>query len=343
MKRDATILVTGGTGFLGSYLLRQLLASGYTNIRATRRVDSRMDLVADIRDRIEWVDTDVLDVVGLYDAMSSVDALYHCAAVVSFDPRDKRRMYRVNVEGTAHVVNAALEAGVGKMVFVSSIAAIGRVKGREKVTEDLKWDGSKLNSAYARSKYLAEKEVWRGIGEGLNAVIINPAVILGSGRWQEGPAKLFLEVYRGLRFYPVGSTGFVDVRDVADLMIRMMASDVSGRRFIANGANVTYRQAFADIAAALGVSPPAVPFVAPLRALAWRVEWLRTRLFGGTPLITRETMRTSMHRFYYDNTLSREVFQFRYRPFEETVRETAEKFLLSQADDFRHYPLEIGS
>ncbi|MBK8704119.1 MAG: NAD-dependent epimerase/dehydratase family protein [Saprospiraceae bacterium] len=187
--RNATpdILVTGGTGFIGSYLLRYLVQNGYTRIRALRRPNSKMDMVAEIQDKIEWVECDLLDVLGLEEAMEGIRYVYHCAALVSMNRRDAQRLIEVNREGTANMVNWSLEKGVEKFLHVSSIAAIGHNKHAEFIDENCHWERSGKLSYYALSKYQAEQEVWRGVAEGLNAVVVNPSVVLGSGRWKEGP------------------------------------------------------------------------------------------------------------------------------------------------------------
>ena len=188
-KYNTSILVTGGTGFVGSYLLRYLVQQGYTQIGAIKRPNSPMDLVEEIKDKIKWIEGDVLDIFSLEDALKGVQQLYHCAAVVSYSPKDFKQMMKVNVEGTANVVNLALEAGIKKMLYVSSIAALGKTEKTLWVDEQADWIPSKSNSQYSISKYLSEMEVWRGMAEGLRAAIVNPSVILGSGFWDAGTAN----------------------------------------------------------------------------------------------------------------------------------------------------------
>ena len=223
---EQPVLITGATGFLGSYLLRSLIKSGHQNIRALRRPNSDHALVADIQGAVEWVEGDLLDPAALEDAMQGIRQVYHCAAIVSFDPRMVRTMLRANVEGTANVVNAALWEGVDKLVHVSSIAAIGRSPEEKKVSENTKWQRSPLHSNYAISKYLSEQEAWRGMAEGLNVSVVNPSVILGSGRWEDGPLQLFRLGWKAFPFYATGVSGFVDVRDVAQAMILLLLRSV---------------------------------------------------------------------------------------------------------------------
>jgi len=244
------VLVTGGTGFLGAYLLAYLVKKGY-QIKAIKRKTSSMDLVKNIQHKIEWLEGDILDTPFLETAMKGVQQVYHAAAIVSFDPRDAAFMLKVNAEGTANLVNAALYEGVEKLVHVSSIAALGRKEFQPNINETAQWENSKENSNYAISKFKAECEVWRGMQEGLKIAILNPSVIIGAGNWKQGSCQLIQKVAKGLQFYPKGSTGFVDVRDVARAAILLMESDISGERYILNGANWSYQKFFTQTALAL--------------------------------------------------------------------------------------------
>ncbi|MBP6826924.1 MAG: NAD-dependent epimerase/dehydratase family protein [Saprospiraceae bacterium] len=324
-KQHSLVLVTGGTGFLGSYLLRLLVHSGY-RVRALKRSSSRMDLVQEVADRVKWVEGDVTDVVALEDAFSGVTHVMHCAAISSFHPRDAWRLTNTNVDGTTNVVNIALEMGVQKLIHVSSIAAFGRAKERPRLDETSKWVQSSGNSRYAVSKYLSEQEVWRAHAEGLPVAIVSPSVILGSGFWDAGSPRFFTQIDQGLKFWPVGRSGFVDVRDVAQFMLHLLESDIDGERYILNAQNTPFRELFNLIAKELGVPPPSIKITPFLAEVAWRVEWLKEKLLGLEPVATKESARSSVSEFYYDNDKSRSVFNFRYRPLEETVRETAQQY-----------------
>lgn len=330
MKKDALVLVTGGTGFVGSYLLRLLAQRGW-RVRALRRPDSPMDLVQDLAAQVEWFEADVTDIVALEDAFEGVTHVCHCAAMVSFHPRDKRRMMQVNVEGTANIVNLALDFGVKKLVHVSSIAAIGRTKERPDLDEQSKWVTSKNNSQYAISKYLGEQEAWRGHFEGLPTAIVNPAIILGSGFWDSGSARFFKQLDAGLPFWPIGRSGFVDVRDVAQFMLLLLEGDVVGERFILNAQNMPYRDFFNQIAQALGRKPPRIRVAPWLSEVAWRVEWLKEKLLGVPPIVTKESARSSVSQFRYDNQKSLGLSGFSYRPLADTVRETAAQYLMAKS------------
>ena len=333
MNTAQPILITGATGFVGSYLTRFLIKNGYTNIVALKRSTSRMDLVSEVADKVIWAEGDILDVPFLEDILRGyqIEKIYHCAAVVSFSPRNREEMYSINVTGTENVVNAALECGVKKLVHVSSIAAIGRVKNEVNVAETNKWQRSPLNSHYAISKYLAEQEVWRGVAEGLTAAIVNPSVILGSQFWDNGTGKLFEQVWQGLRFYTEGVTGYVDVRDVVRFMVKLMESPIENQRFILNSENMPYKTMFEAIAQALGKKPATILVTPLLSALAWRVEWLKSKITGSNPLITKETAKASATVFYFNNEKSLKAFpNFKYSAILKTIAETGEQFLNCQ-------------
>lgn len=319
------ILVTGGTGLLGSYLCRYLLAQG-KQVRALRRKQSSLRLVQDIRDRITWVDGDVLDLFSLEDAMQGVDEVYHCAGLVSYLARDATRLMQVNAAGTENTVNAALVTGVRKFLHVSSIAAIGRISGQT-VTENMPWEMNRATSVYAHSKYAAERAVWRGIAEGLRAVIINPSLILGAGDWESGSSRLFSVVDRGFKFYTRGTTGYVDVRDVARVAHLLMGSPLENERFIVNSENLAYRDFLWMVADALGRPRPSVPAGKFLSALTWRGLALASLFSGKAPAVTRASARIANSSFYFDNRKIREALHYDFIPIHETIREVAEKYL----------------
>jgi dihydroflavonol-4-reductase len=322
-SNNPAIFVTGGTGFIGTYLLRALLNKGYTQIRALRRSNSPMDLVADFQDRIEWVEGDLLDTHRIDQYLREQTWVFHAAAMVSFDPRDRRQMRAINVDGTANLVNLSLLNDISKFLHVSSIAAIGRPEEVRPINEAEKWERNKKNSQYAISKYQAEMEVWRGMAEGLKVAIVNPSVVIGSGYWDRGTARFFRMLSQGYPFYPLGATGFVDVRDVADFSIALMESPIQDQRFILNQANWSYQQFFQTISEALEVKPPRYIARPWMGELLWRLEWIRARLFGATPLLTRESARSAQASWEFINDRSRQALNFTYRPLERTIRETA--------------------
>ncbi len=323
------IFVTGATGFLGSYLTRNLVNQGF-QVRALRRSTSRMDLIADVQDQIEWIEGDILDIPVLEDAMEGIDKVYHGAAMVSYDPRDHKQMMKVNVEGTANIVNVALYRQVKKLGYVSSIAAVGRSAETHIVSEATKWENSKINTKYAISKHQAEQEVWRGTVEGLPAVIINPTIIIGAGFWNETSCKLFQRVDEGLKYYTSGATGFVDVRDTAHILVQLMESDIENERYILNGQNKSYFDFFEKVAKALQQPTPTTEATPFMKEMVWRAEWLRAKITGKKPLITKETARTSSHRYEYLNDKIVKELEYQFRPIDLSIQETAASYLNSK-------------
>jgi dihydroflavonol-4-reductase len=274
----------------------------------------------ELLDEITWVDGDITDIASLENAMDGVDKIYHCAAIISFLPGDFNKMLHVNVEGTANVVNAALVKGVSKLCHVSSIAALGRSEEKNSsIDETLPWTVSRNNSGYSISKHGAEREVLRGIAEGLDAVIVNPSIILGISNAGKGSTRLFSTPWNGLRFYPTGINGFVDVNDVARAMIKLAGSSISGERFILNGVNISYKELFSMIANCLGKKPPQYKAGPLIASLAWRAQALISLFTGKKPLLSRETARTSMNKYAYNSDKIRNAIGFRFTEFEETI------------------------
>ena len=312
-------LVTGGSGLLGTALIKELLLQG----RKVRAIYNKTLLPSFKSEGLEQVQCNILDITGLEESMLGIDRVYHCAAVVSFNPRKKREMFKINIEGTANIVNTALDAGVKKLVHVSSVAALGRIRENEPITENMHWTAETSNSRYGQSKYLGELEVWRGIGEGLEAVIVNPSLILGPGDWEGGSARIFKSVYEEFPWYTEGITGFVDVRDVASVMIRLMDSDIVGQRFIVSAENRSFKEVFDLIANAFDKKKPSrkvTPVLAKMVSVAEAVK----SLFSGTePLVTRETALTALAKVNFDNSKLKQFLpSFSYRTVEDTIRET---------------------
>lgn len=321
-SRENEILVTGGTGLVGSYLLRELVRMG-KQVKALYRSTPSKILSPEENQQITWIKGDILDVDLLAEIMKGVAQVYHSAAVVSFNPSRRNELFKINVEGTANVVNAATEAGVKKLVHVSSVAAMGRIRNNQVIDESMYWTPETSNSNYGKSKYLAELEVWRGIAEGLNAAIINPTIIFGAGDWTQGSSKIFKSVFEEFPWYTEGMGGFVDVRDVVKAMIMLMESDVKSERFIISAGNFHYREMFDTIAKEFGKRPPHRKVTPFLSSVVWRMEWLKSRISGKEPLVTRETARTAQAVVKFDNTkLLKFLPEFRYTPIQQAIADT---------------------
>ena len=295
-KEAPHILVTGAAGLLGAEVIKQLLQKGN---RVTALIHQTPLGFQD--PLLEERKCDILDTGALEDCMQDIQEVYHCAGLVSFQPRDNERLFKINLEGTANIVNACLEAGVKKMVHVSSVAALGRIRKDTTVDEHMQWSEETSNSIYGKSKYLGELEVWRGIGEGLNAVIVNPTIILGPANWEDGSSALFKSAYEEFSWYSEGVGGFVDVRDVAAAMIALMESPVSAQRFIINSENVTYKEVLFAMAKNFGKRPPSKKVTPFLAAIVWRVEALKGKMTGKKRLLTRETALTAQAEVRFSN------------------------------------------
>lgn len=321
------VLVTGGTGFLGSYIIQQLVEKGY-KVRALRRSTTVPAWIpAAIFNSVEWVEGDILDVVSLEDAMEGVDTIIHSAAVVSFARQDRVNMYQVNVEGTANVVNIALEKNIRRLVYISSVAALGRTANGGHVTEEKKWEESKVNTHYAISKFKAEVQVWRGMSEGLNAVILNPSTILGYGDWHTSSCAIFKQVHEGFSWYTPGINGFVDVEDVARATIALLESDITEQRFIVSGDTWPFKKLQDTIATNFGKKGPVRQTTPFLLAVAWRIEKIKSFFTGKKPLLTKESARVAQSQTWFENDkLLKALPGFTFTPLEETIKKACVKY-----------------
>lgn len=329
------ILVTGATGFLGSELVRQLLLEGKP-VRALKRKTSIIPSVLAASQAIEWVEGDLLDEYSLNDIIDGVSHVYHCAAMVSFKKADKNQLLRVNVEGTASLVNICLQHNIQKLMHCSSVAAVGENKTGNPATESDQWLYNKKQSNYALSKYEGEMEVFRGIVEGLNAVIVNPSIIIGKNTCGKGSGRLFSAVKNGLKYYPTGSCGIVDVEDVARVMIRLMECETATGRYIVNSENISYQNLLSAIANAYGLPAPEyklVPWMLKASLLASRV----TKLFTGKDAgMTTEIVNSAFKHSEYSNDKIIRTLNFQFKPVCQSIKEIA-----SESDtNHKHQNLE---
>lgn len=335
------IFVTGGTGLVGSHLLLELTAANL-KIRALKRKFSHTEQVRkifswyrpdydDLFSRIEWVEGDILDIYSLLDVLDSVDIIYHCAAVVSFDPNRRREMIQNNVDGTTNLVNAALDRGVKRICHVSSNSALGKSLSGAAINEDTNWLPSKRKSGYSESKFFSETEIWRGAEEGLEVVVVNPSIIIGPGNWNTGSTRFFPAIFKGLIFYTKGTTGFVDVRDVVDAILLLTSEKnfekAMNNKFLLSAENICYHDFFGMIAASLGKPAPSLYASNALLALAWRLNYLWSFISGQPAQITRDTVANSNMKQQFDGSKITRFFSFRYRRVSEAVEHTARIFL----------------
>jgi dihydroflavonol-4-reductase len=330
-------LVTGATGLLGSHMLAELIRQG-EKVKAYYHTDRKKAFVYNtlslyfpkpekIMEEIVWVQGDVLDKYSLAAAMEGVSKVYHAAGMVSLTGKSKEKMIRINIRGTANVVDACLENNVSRLCHVSSIAALGDATGGNLIDETCRLISDKKLPPYSYSKFKGEMEVWRGIHEGLRAVIVNPSVILGPGMWNSATAAFVDRVYKGLSFYPLGSVGFVDVRDVASVMVKLLNSNISGERYIINSENLTFRDFFTIIARELCKKPPAFKITPWMGSAAVITDLLQSLVTGRQRQITRSALRIAAEKTAYSNAKIKELLSVEFIPVSESVRLIAEEYL----------------
>jgi len=332
------ILLTGGTGLLGSHLLLSLVRE-HTELVALKRRSSDLgevkrvfgyhtsseDELNKLFGRIRWLDADLLNQAELEDALEGVDRVYHCAATVSFQPSDRLKMIRFNTDSTASLVNACLARGVEKLLHVSSTSAIGRSPDNASANESMIWAHSKTSTGYALSKFRSEMEVWRGMEEGLNALIVNPSIILGPGFWERGSSSMFSRVAGGLKYAAPGITGYVGVQDVVDAMIRLMNSDITGERFILSEGDYSYAAVFEMIGKSLGVSRSLKLVTPTLMQNLVRLDAFAS-VFRRKRSITSEHVRAAFGEVHFSSEKVREAIGMRFTPLEQVIASVAEHY-----------------
>lgn len=318
------ILVTGATGFLGAELILQLNQQSL-KLRALRRQHSKIPRILEGIEGIEWFTADINDLATLEEAFEGITQVYHCAALVSFLPADKKRLLKVNIEGTSNVVNLCAAYNV-RLLHVSSVATLGDAKKGKQITEDDLWEYNKNAHTYAISKYGGEMEVWRSIAEGLNAVIVNPAVIIGASAGVEGSGAIFKLVKEGLPYYTRGVTGLVDVKDVAKSMVTLMNSDIHSERFTISAENYGYQQFLTAIAKGFGKKAPTIEAKKWMLSLAWRAAKLGSWLSGKPTGLTRDSARSSLNQSFYNNDKIKNTIGIEFKPLQQSIAEVCTSF-----------------
>jgi len=329
------ILVTGGTGLVGSHLLYYLSLEN-DKIRAIYRTEKSLEKVKKIFslytsetsffDKIEWFQADITQVPAMIPAFNNVKHVYHCAALISFNPKDYREMRKVNIHGTAIVVNLAIDAKIEKLCLVSSIAAVGDSLKGDVVTEENEWNKELDNSGYSITKFGAETEVWRASQEGVDVIIVNPGVIFGSGFWNSGSGKLFTQVNNGFKYYTEGVTGFVAVKDVVKSMIQLMKSDIKNERFILVSENKSFKDVFFSIADAFQKNRPFKKIKPWQTAIFWRIAMLISRFTGKPPLISKHSAKSAHSISKYSSEKIKKSLNYSFEPLDETVERVCRNY-----------------
>ncbi|TCD12782.1 SDR family NAD(P)-dependent oxidoreductase [Pedobacter frigidisoli] len=313
------ILVTGGTGFLGSELIKQLTDKGLS-VRALRREQSKIPALIENNNLINWFEADINDPSTLEDAFDGITKVYHCAAFVSLNSKHKKQLFHVNINGTSNLVNLCLENNC-RLLHVSSVAALGLAKVGNKITEKNFWEYDSKAHAYGLSKYEGEMEVWRGITEGMDAVIVNPSVIIGKNAGFEGSGAIFKLIKDGFPFYTDGASGFVDVEDVAKAMTLLMDAEVSGERYIISSDDYHYKDLFSEIANGFQVKAPTKEAKPWMLGIAWRALKFASLLTGNQPSITKDTAKSSVTLSFYDNSKVISATGIKFKPVAKSIEE----------------------
>lgn len=320
------IAVTGATGLLGSSIIRNLIDCG-EKVIAIKRKESDTSLLNDIGHKITWRDADILDTVALNEVVNDVDVIIHAAGMVSFQRRDKNKLYETNVVGTRNIINASLHHKVKKFMHISSVAALGRPKDVVLLDETQKWVESPFNTVYAESKYLGELEVMRGQEEGLHVLIINPSVILGPGDWNKSSAKIFEYVWKEHSFYSDMSINFVDVKDVVTAISKLINTAFDGERYILNAASIPCQLLFEKIATNFNKKPPSIRVRKNLLRWLAQLEHLRSLITGSSSLITKETAQLAKSVVAYNNEKIKNKLNFEFQSIDETLQWCCEYYM----------------
>lgn len=325
------ILVTGGTGLLGSHLLFKLVSNNET-VKAIYRKPEKLENVKNvfscytddyesIFDKIEWIQSDLLDIPQLTEAFKNVTHVYHCAAFVSFEPNKFNLLRQTNIEGTANIVNLCLAFNIEKLCHVSSIATLGNTLNNAPITEETIWNPEDDNNVYAISKYGAEMEVWRATQEGLDVVIVNPGVILGAGIWRYGTGNLFKKAHKGLKYYTKGTVALIDINDVVNIMIALLKSDIKNERFVLVAENWTYKQFLQTLASSVNANLPKKIAKPWLLNIACKLDWLKHILTGKRRQLTKHLTRSLTSETNYDNKKIKSALNYKFKDINESITE----------------------
>ncbi|PKQ44910.1 NAD-dependent epimerase/dehydratase family protein [Confluentibacter flavum] len=331
------ILVTGGTGLVGSHLLYKLVSTN-KKVRAIYRNEQKLNDVKHVFscytenhislfETIEWIKADILDIPSLTEAFQGISYVYHCAALVTFEPNRYHQLRKVNIEGTANVVNFCISNNIKKLCYVSSVATLGNTLNKEPITEETVWNPENDNNVYAITKYGAEMEVWRATQEGLDAVIVNPGVILGAGMWNDGSGSLFKKAHKGFTFYSSGTVALVSVEDVVLIMMALLKSDIKNERFVLVAENWTYKKFLQVLAKSVNKTPPEKLAPSWLLQILWRLDWLKYSLTGKPRKLTKQLSNSLSTEKYYSNEKIKSTLNFEFQPVGQTISKVGNLYL----------------
>lgn len=331
------ILVTGGTGLVGSHLLYSLLKDN-KNIRAIYRTPENLihvkkvfshytPEIQSLFDKIEWIEASLNDIPTLSEVFEGITHVYHCAAYINFDPKNYPVLKKVNVEGTANIVNLCLANEIEKLCYVSSVATMGAPENGALINEETVWNPETDNNVYAITKFGAEMEVWRGTQEGLDVVIVNPGVILGETNWNSGSGVIIKNAAKGIPFYTTGGLGIVDVKDVVNAMISLMKSSTKNQRFLLIGKNIYHKDLFVVLSKYFNVDPPKKRMPRWVLSSIQKLDWVSAKVFRTKRKLLKEYVRSMYKVSFYDATKIERELSFRYTPYEETIQRVVKNYL----------------
>jgi nucleoside-diphosphate-sugar epimerase len=317
------VFVTGGTGILGRQIIATLFEKGYSVIALEKGLDPKRRKEVPFSQKIEWIDGDIGDLMAIQKGMEDASYVIHSAAMVSFDPNDRTKLYKINVEGTANIVNCALKAkNLKKLIHISSVASLSPSKpAPTEIDERNGFNPDKGTSDYAYSKYQAEMEIARGVEEGLKATMVNPSIILGQGDVSESSLSLFGYAAKGIPFYPSGWLNYVDTRDVCEIILRLMTSEhASGERIVLSGGHISYKDFLGLVSKEIGAKPPYIQIGPLLSEFSWRINQILTFFSGRRPVLTKFTARSSAKRLIFRSKSLPEIWpDFRFRKLEDSI------------------------
>lgn len=331
MKENSTIFLTGGTGLIGSHFLYFL--SDRFKIKALTRNPSRCEKVKELFsyydpsstekrwENIEWIKGDLEDIPFLDEILEDIDYVFHCAGFISFYRKDFNQLLKINFEGTRNLINVCLTKNIKKFLHISSVSTLGKSLDGKPVTELNRWKDSPENSGYGTSKYLGEREVWRGIEEGLPAIILSPSIVLGPGRLNESSSKLFRYIYSESKSFAPGGSAFVGVKDICNAGILLMDSDIQNELFIISSDNLKYNELFQKIAAASNKKAPQYPVKKNIVNIIAFIELIFS-VFGRQVKLPKETRRSMFSTSCFDGSKIVLNSDFNYAGIDQDIQDT---------------------
>ncbi len=324
INQYSKIFLTGASGFVGQHTIKLLISQGYTQITCLTR--QPIDKISE-KYPCQWITGDLSNLTFLEEQLADKDVIINLAADVTFSTNNKKQFLQNAVTTTANLVNAALYTGIKKMIHISSVAAIGRKKQKDYIDEKVLFSHSPYDTTYGLAKFLGEQEVWRGHAEGLNATVLCPSMILGTGDWNRSSIKLFQKIHNGLKYFPTGITGWVSVNDVANAVSKCLQGDFSGERFIISAENRSYQDIFSLIATAVQAQKPIKALTPALGKTLIAIDKLRSLFSKEDPLLTKETLMSTSVESIYDNSKSIKELGLQYANINETIRQAGKAYL----------------